>query len=126
MAAPSDLVRSARKDACPATGCAGVHSYTADETRWCWPGPSHPPRALDVELRTTPPTHLAVRLPDGIDFWRAWTELEVIAKLSDTPVLTLLGRGLLGAPSPAWLQVGFAEWDDVVACFGCAAGTSAD
>ena len=118
MAAPSDLIRSERKDACTADGCAHVHSYTADDTRWCWPGPAEPRRAIDVEFRDAPPAQLLAKLPSGGDFWHEWTRLEVVAKLTDTPALTLLGRGLLGAPVPTEITVETHNFDGFTASFG--------
>lgn len=102
------VVDMPRQEDCPA-GCTGVHSYTDDGRRWCWVGAPSGRAALDVELRRDPPAPLARRLPRGADFWAAWTHLEVAAKLTDTPVLTLIGRGLLGAPGPD--EIAFSSFD---------------
>ncbi len=117
MAAPSEqhLIRSRRDLPCP-DGCTLIHSYTSDDTRWCLRAPGW--GALDVERSTTPPPALAARLTSDEDFWRAWTRLEVVAKLTDTPVLTLLGRGLLGSPEPGHVEVAQFVVGDAVVCCG--------
>ena len=121
-AAPSDstLITSRRGTTCPG-GCLHIHSDTTDGRRWCW-RPARPEPgvryAVDVELTANPPAALARRLPSGEDFWRAWTRLEVVAKLLDTPVLTLLGRGELGAPAQAGISVEYVELDGALACLG--------
>ncbi|WP_296140719.1 hypothetical protein [uncultured Tessaracoccus sp.] len=108
---------SRRGEACP-DGCQGVHSTTADGVRWCWRPDGGAPAAIDVELRREPPPHLASRLRSDEDFWLAWTRLEVVAKLTDTPVVTLLGAGALGSPAPAGITVRHVERGDAVLCLG--------
>lgn len=121
-AAPSDsaLITSRRGTHCPG-GCLRIHSYTSDGIRWCWrptrlePGVRY---AVDVELTTEPPAALARRLHSDGDFWHAWTKLEVVAKLLDTPVLTLVGRGELGTPAPPGISIEYVELDGALACLG--------
>ncbi|NLE97499.1 MAG: hypothetical protein GX596_05860, partial [Propionibacterium sp.] len=97
-------MRTPRSARCP-QGCTGVHSYTSDDVRWCWPGAMPGRQALDVELVTDTPPAVAAGYPDAVTFFRAWTQLEVVAKLTDTPALTLVGRGCLGQPPPAGVEV---------------------
>lgn len=112
------LIRVPRADTCP-EGCTGVHSYTGDDMRWCWPGATPGLEAFDVELTSTPPPAVASRYDGDEDFHRAWTRLEVVAKLTDTPVLTLLGRGLLGEPAPEGVQVEYPHgYGQAVVCIG--------
>lgn len=121
-AAPSDstLITSRRGTNCPG-GCLHIHSYTSDGLRWCWrparlePGVRY---AVDVELEVAPPPALARRLRTDEDFWHAWTRLEVVAKLLDTPVLTLVGRGQLGAPAPPGISIEYVELNGALACLG--------
>ena len=121
-AAPSDstLITSRRDTHCPG-GCLHIHSYTSDGLRWGWrparlePGVRY---AVDVELTTEPPAVFARRLRSDEDFWHAWTKLEVVAKLLDTPVLTLVGRGQLGAPAPPGISIEYVELDGALACLG--------
>ena len=75
--------------------------------------------AVDVELTAEPPAVFARRLHSDDDFWRAWTKLEVVAKLLDTPVLTLVGRGELGAPPPSDINIEYVELNGALACLGC-------
>lgn len=103
-----------------------LHSYTDDDVRWCWRPEALPgPGAIDVELPTTPPPPLAARLQGDEDFWRAWTRLEVVAKLTDTPVLTLVGRGQLGLPAPEGIVVEHRVVDGAVVCVGYDEGPTA-
>ncbi|MDU7361556.1 MAG: hypothetical protein E7L00_10165 [Propionibacteriaceae bacterium] len=121
-AAPSDfaIITSRRGTSCSG-GCLHIHSYTADGIRWCW-RPARPERrvryAVDVELEVAPPPALARRLRTDEDFWRAWTRLEVVAKLLDVPALTLVGRGQLGAPPPLGISIEYVELDGALACLG--------
>ena len=71
-----------------------------------------------MELTTEPPAALARRLRSDEDFWHAWTKLEVVAKLLDTPVLTLVGRSELGAPPPSGISIEYVELDGALACLG--------
>lgn len=98
-------------------GCTGVHSYTADDTRWCWAGAQRGRHAVDAERIAIPPPHLTARAP-GLDFWRAWTELEVVAKLTGTPVLALLYRQGLGAPTPPGIIVEHRRQGEFHCCLG--------
>jgi hypothetical protein len=123
VAAPSEatIVRVPRSQRCP-DGCTGVHSYTSDDVRWCWQGADPARQALDAELTTSPPPpSLASRYAGDEDFWRVWTRLEVVAKLTDTPVLTLLGRGELGRPAPPGISVSHLERDGAVIALGTSA-----
>lgn len=112
------LIRVPRAEPCP-EGCTGVHSHTSDDVRWCWPGATPGREAFDVELVSTPPPALAARYDDDEEFHHAWTRLEVVAKLTDTPALTLLGRGELGAPAPRGVEVEYLDgFDGAVVCIG--------
>lgn len=115
-----DLVRRpvrTRADSCP-DGCRGLHSYTASSERWCWRPEGDGEFALDVELTTVaPPAAVARRLPPGVDFWEAWTRTEAIAKLTDTPVLTLLGRHGLQPPLPAGARAWHVRYGEAICCF---------
>lgn len=82
-----------------------MHSYTSDTTRWCWAGAHPGVQAIDAELCDAPPPPHLARRAVGLDFWEAWTELEVVAKLTDTPVLALFGAVGLGAPLPEGIRV---------------------
>jgi len=96
----ADIVRSAgRGVACPA-GCRRAHSYTSSGERWCWRPATAARGAIDVEsTAAAPPPHLLRRLGTTEPrFWPTWTRLEVIAKLTDTPVMTLLRTA---GPEPA-------------------------
>lgn len=75
-----------------AAGAARSHLDDGRVAVWDPPLPPHVLRAVDAERRRRVPEHL-VRAPvvEGAeDFWVAWTRLEVIAKLLDHPVVTLL------------------------------------
>ena len=74
--------------------------------------------AVDVELKVAPPPALAWRLRTDEDFWRAWTRLEVVAKLLDVPALTLVGRGELGAAAPPGIHIEYVQLDGALACLG--------
>lgn len=101
-----------------AEGCSGIHSYTADDTRWCWAGASRGRHAIDAELTVAdPPPHLARRAV-GLDFWPSWTQLEVVAKLTDTPSLALLSTHGLGAPLPDGVHVRHETHGDTLVCLG--------
>lgn len=74
-------------------------SYDWKNTRFIWQ-PAHIAGtrfAFDVERLDTPPPDLSLpcELPD---FLRAWTRLEVLAKLTDEPVLALARREALTVP----------------------------
>lgn len=100
-------------------GCGSVHSYTADGARWCWQGAVRGRDAIDAEVATaTPPPHLARRACDVDDFWAEWTRLEVVAKLTDTPVLALLGRHGLPTPVPAGIELAHLRLGDTLVCHG--------
>lgn len=71
-----------------------------------------------MELTAEPPVVFARRLHSDDDFWHAWTKLEVVAKLLDTPALTLVGRGELGAPAPPGISIEYVELDGALACLG--------
>ena len=99
-------------------GCTGVHSYTADGTRWCWVGAVRGTHAIDAELTTNPPPEVLRRRFDGPDFWRAWTALEVVAKLTDTPALARLSTHGLGAALPPGVTVVHHRLGDTLVCLG--------
>lgn len=89
--------------------CQRLHSYPPSVgdhlvQRWCW-RPDGPVvrRAIDVEDASAapPPELLAAHRGDPSDFWLDWTNLEVIAKLTHTPVLLLVRQGALGAATSA-------------------------
>ena len=106
-------------DAPCVTGCTRVHSYTADGTRWCWQGAVRGRAAIDAEVSTVaPPPHLAARARDVDDFWVEWTRLEVVAKLTDTPVLALLARHGLPTPVPEGIDLGHVRRGDTLVCQG--------
>ena len=111
------IVRVRRDEPCP-DGCTGVHSYTSDGIRWCWQGAGPAREAIDVELPTAPPPALTARHDGDEDFWLAWTRLEVVAKLTDTPVLTLVARGVLGRPAPSDIIVEHLFVDGAVVALG--------
>lgn len=97
-----------------------MHSYTARQERWCWRPRGGGKHAFDVELCDREPPEPVVRhlqVTPGQDFWQAWTRLEVVAKLTDTPVLTLLRA----RPEDVALPKGFRAWHvrygDFVFCF---------
>lgn len=74
-------------------------SYDWKNTRFVW-RPAHVAGtrfAFDVERLDTPAPQLELpcELPD---FLRAWTRLEVLAKLTDEPVLALARREALSVP----------------------------
>lgn len=103
---------------CP-SACGKVHSYTADQMRWCWLDATRGVHAVDVELNNSPPERLR-RQFDGTDreFWRAWTALEVTGKLIDVPVLMLVRDGELNTPRARDLKLHHCETDNVTVCFG--------
>ncbi|WP_093248223.1 hypothetical protein [Tessaracoccus oleiagri] len=112
------IVRVPRGERCP-DGCTGVHSYTSDGIRWCWQGADAAREAIDVELPTAPPpAAVAARYEGDEDFWLAWTRLEVVAKLTDTPMLTLVARGDLGRPAPSDIAVEHLFLDGAVVALG--------
>lgn len=94
----------------------GVHSYLPDGTQACWRVRAPGRFAVDVETIGVPPPHLAARAGEG-DFWRDWVVAEVVAKLTDTPILTLAAGGLPVAV-PSGIDVVLATDGGVVACFG--------
>ncbi len=99
--------------------CGHVHSYTADGVRWCWLHATRGVHAIDVELNNSPPERLRGQF-DGTDreFWRAWTGLEVTAKLSGVPALTLVRNGELNQPRVRGLKLRYYETDSAVVCLG--------
>lgn len=107
-----------RTGLCPAA-CGQVHSYTSDLVRWCWLHATRGVHALDVELNSAPPA-LIRRQFDGTDreFWRAWTGLEVTAKLTDVPALTLLRNGELHHPRLRGLKLRHYEIHNAIVCLG--------
>ena len=99
--------------------CTSVHSYTHDGARWCWQGAERGQAAVDAEVTTAdPPEHLRRRATGVDDFWAAWTELEVVAKLTDTPVLALLTRHGLPTPVPAGIRLDHLRVGDTLVCQG--------
>ena len=119
MNSPELVRRRVRGSSDPcASGCAGIHSYTADFERWCWRPSGSGAFAIDVETASAaPPKMLARFLPPGSDFWECWTRAEAIAKLTDVPVLTLVRRHGLAVPAPKGAQVWHARYGEVVCCF---------
>lgn len=112
------LPDTTRGDACVA-GCTGVHSYTHDGARWCWPGAEPGREAMDAEITTVePPEHLSRRLHRGDDFWVVWTGLEVVAKLTDTPALSLLARHGLPTVVPTGISLDHVQVGDTLICQG--------
>lgn len=108
-----------RRGAPCVVGCTGVHSYTHDGTRWCWPGAQRGRQGLDVEVVThDPPEHLARRAHGVADFWTAWTALEVVAKLTDTPALALFSRHGLRVPVPDGVRLEHERIGDTLCCRG--------
>lgn len=99
-------------------GCTAVHSYTADGARWCWPGAERGTAAVDAEIATDPPPHVAARAGAVDDFWEEWTRLEVVAKLTDTPALALLARHGLPTPVPAGMELDHVRLGATVVCQG--------
>ncbi|MCE1179845.1 MAG: hypothetical protein LWW86_12580 [Micrococcales bacterium] len=79
--------------------CAGgTHSTLADGRRLCWAPRLAPGErvALDAEIAQQPvPSALARRWgsTDPAWVWPEWTVAEVVAKLTDTPILPLAARG---------------------------------
>lgn len=101
--------------------CAeGTHSRLADGSTLCWRTPQDVwTYALDGELEGQPVPRLLARrwgTGDPGEFWPRWVVAEVVAKLTDTPVLVLAARGAV--PVPAGLEVVLAREDDVVVARG--------
>ena len=115
------IVRVRRDEPCP-DGCTGVHSYTSDGIRWCWQDADPAREAIDVELPTAAPPAVGARYDGDEDFWVAWTRLEVVAKLTDTPMLTLVAQGHLGRPSPPDIAVEHLDLEGAIVALGRRAG----
>lgn len=118
MPSTADIVRSAgRGVACPG-GCRRAHSYAPSGERWCWRPPTAAGGAIDVEAAdAAPPPHLLRRLgAPAPGFWHAWTRLEVIAKLTDTPVLTLLRDAGPRPAVPEGFRLEHLRVDDHLCC----------
>ncbi|XVX19320.1 hypothetical protein ACQP1U_13500 [Actinomycetota bacterium] len=98
-ASPIDLVPAGADHVCS----GGTHSTVADGRRLCWvPALDAGERvALDAEVaaQAVPPL-LARRwaITDPAVFWPRWTLAEVIAKVTDVPILVTL---LSGPPDPS-------------------------
>lgn len=104
----------------PATGlCRGLHSYLPTGDQLCWRHELPGRFALDAELATAPvPPALGSRWSGtSEDFWRAWVTAEVIAKLTDVPVLSLISARF-PATAGHGIETEVARWGEVVVCFG--------
>lgn len=119
VAVPSDpvIVRVPRDERCP-DGCTGVHSYTSDGIRWCWQGADPAREAIDVELPTATPRAVGSRYDGDEDFWLVWTRLEVVAKLTNTPILVLVARGGLDRPAPEDIAIEHVSIDGAIVALG--------
>lgn len=111
------LISRPRTAPCDA-GCTGVHSYTSTDVRWCWQGAEPGRHAIDAEVVGGAfPEHVRRFLPQA-DPWRAWTGLEVEAKLTGVPALVLLRRRAAGAPADATITTSYTTSGDTLICTG--------
>lgn len=110
-----------RATGCP-EGCRGLHTYPDPGERWCW-RPHGPGRfAVDAERADVPPPPRLRRLmhddsAEGLGFWRAWTRLEAIAKLTGTPAHLLVSRHGLDVPAPEGVRLRHVRYGETICCF---------
>lgn len=109
----------ARAGHAPDAACRQLHTYLPDGTQLCWRHTLPGTFAVDAELASAAvPPSLAARWPGPpADFWRAWVTAEVVAKLTNTPVLPLVSAAF-PVPSDPRVDTVLATHDDVVVCFG--------
>lgn len=98
----------------------GLHTYPDEFERWCWRTGRSGSFAIDAEHLSRPLPSALVRFQPGAsrtDFWTAWTRLEVVAKLSDTPAVLLLKSGGLDGPLPPGVTIEHVRYGDTICCF---------
>lgn len=82
-----------------------ARTYLADGTGLAWTPPSRLRRtaafAVDAEIVAPVRASLARRfgVHDPVEFAKAWTRAEALAKLADVPIITWLSRHGLGVPA---------------------------
>lgn len=111
-----------RSDPCSAD-CTGVHSYTSDGMRWCWQDADPKHNAIDAEIIEVPPPALKKRHTGPECFWRAWTRLEVVAKLTNVPAALLVASGGLQTLAVPHVVVAHQIWRDTQLAVGTIVGS---
>ncbi|AKU18817.1 hypothetical protein VV02_10615 [Luteipulveratus mongoliensis] len=111
-------------------------TYLADGRGVAWTAlaPNGFRLAIDAELvaqRVPPAVVRRARLTEPVepvDFWRRWTQAEVLAKLLDVPILLWVRTHRLVAPTELDASVALRTvlYDDLVITFGLAREGAAD